>query len=103
MFVSGLAASYWRGTGAVHSAAFGDWYFNENHCAIPNFNNCHNWQFTTKNLRKRVFSPADTFIDGGERYLASCFDYCKVATGVSVVMTNGEIQDTIISAGASPF
>ena len=85
--------------GVVHSAAFGDWYFNE----ITTLFLMSTIVITAiyyKEFKKEGVFPVDTFIDGVKDILPVAL-IIAVATGVSVVMTNGEIQDTIISWGES--
>ena len=85
--------------GVVHSAAFGDWYFNE----ITTLFLMSTIVITAiyyKEFKKEGVFPVDTFIDGVKDILPVAL-IIAVATGVSVVMSNGEIQDTIISWGES--
>ena len=53
-----------------------------------------------REFKKEGVFPVDTFIDGVKDILPVAL-IIAVATGVSVVMSNGEIQDTIISWGES--
>jgi len=85
--------------GVVHSAAFGDWYFNEI-TALFLISTIVITAIYYKEFKKEGVFPVDTFIDGVKDILPVAL-IIAVATGVSVVMTNGEIQDTIISWGES--
>ena len=83
--------------GVVHSAAFGEWLFGE----ITTLFLMSTIVITAiyyKEFKKEGIFPVDTFIDGVKDILPVAL-IIAVATGVSVVMTNGEIQDTIISWG----
>ena len=85
--------------GVVHSTAFGEWLFGE----ITTLFLISTIVITTiyyKEFKKEGIFPVDTFIDGVKDILPVAL-IIAVATGVSVVMTNGEIQDTIISWGES--
>ena len=75
--------------GVVHSAAFGDWYFNEI-TALFLISTIVITAIYYKEFKKEGVFPVDTFIDGVKDILP-----------VAVVMSNGEIQDTIISWGES--
>ena len=83
--------------GVVHSVAFGDWYFNEI-TALFLISTIVITAIYYKEFKKEGIFPVDTFIDGVKDILPVAL-IIAVATGVSVVMTNGEIQDTIISWG----
>ena len=85
--------------GVVHSAAFGDWYFNEI-TALFLISTIVITAIYYKEFKKEGVFPVDTFIDGVKDILPVAL-IIAVATGVSVVMSNGEIQDTIISWGES--
>ena len=83
--------------GVVHSAAFGEWLFGE----ITTLFLMSTIVITAiyyKEFKKEGVFPVDTFIDGVKDILPVAL-IIAVATGVSVVMANGEIQDTIISWG----
>ena len=85
--------------GVVHSAPFGDWYFNEI-TALFLISTIAITAIYYKEFKKEGVFPVDTFIDGVKDILPVAL-IIAVATGVSVVMTNGEIQDTVISWGES--
>lgn len=82
------------------AAAFGDWWFNELSLLFLVMSFIIAWVYYTGNqsAKKTNGSPVGHFIDGAKDLLAVAL-IIGVARGVTVVMTNGQIIDTVIHAG----
>ena len=85
--------------GVLHTVPFGEWFFSE----ITTLFLISTIIITAiyyKEFKKEDTVPVNAFIDGVKDILPVAL-IIAVATGVSVIMANGEIQDTVIHWGES--
>lgn len=83
--------------GAAHSVPFGDWYFNEISVLFLIATGVTAFIYR-RQFKEEGVMVVDTFMKGVADLLSVAL-IIAVATGVSVVMQNGAIQDTVIHFG----